>query len=131
MTEYLNTNIESGNSTNISAQMDSNDAINVAPTMKSELDDSVYAIIGGVPVAVPAEATHVLQDSRGNWYWATRKPRLAKGDWSPYKSPIQIASPDGTLLPRILQTPINGDWKKSLQSTIKKSELPQEAIHIQ
>jgi len=84
----------------------------------------VYAVVSGIPVELPKKAKYICQDRRGSWFFCMRKPRIKNGDWTPNKVPIQVANSSGTLLVQVLQTPVVGSWKKTLQTTVKKCQLP-------
>lgn len=82
---------------------------------------SVYAVISGVPIELPEEAKYVVQDKRGCWFHAQRKPRPDSGDWSANKVPIQLISSKGELLPKVLITPVSEEgWQNTVQQTIRR-----------
>lgn len=85
---------------------------------------NVYTIIDGIPIALPQDAKYVCQDKRGCWFYCARRPRIKDGDWTPNKHPIQLQTASGQLTSRVLITDPKGPWKKTLQTTIKKAQLP-------
>lgn len=81
-----------------------------------------FAIIEGVPIALPPEAKYVVQDMRGCWFYANRKPRKKEGDWTPLKHPIQINTSQG--YQRVLRTDPMVNWEDSIQMIVTESYLP-------
>ncbi len=76
----------------------------------------VFAMIGGKKVFLPPEANFVRQDSRGLWFYSTRKPRISEGDWSPNKTCICCQTKGGYV--RVLQTETTVPWLETCQRTI-------------
>lgn len=96
--------------------------LSATQTVREEAN--VYAIIGGVPVGLPNDARYICQDVRGCWYFCNRKPRVKDNDWTPNKTPIQPHSPHGRLKASVVMTEVNPNWANTLQSTIKRAQLP-------
>ncbi|MFA0809542.1 hypothetical protein [Microbulbifer epialgicus] len=86
----------------------------------------VYAIIEGIPIALPSKAKYICQDRRGCWFFCTRRPRIKDGDWTPNKVPIQMINESGRLIAKVLITSPNINWTKTLQTTIKRAQLPMQ-----
>lgn len=82
----------------------------------------VYAVIDGIPIALPKDAKFVCQDKRGCWYYCARRPRIKGGDWTPNKTPIQVKNVKGHT--RVLQTDVKMPWEHTLQSAVKRAHLP-------
>jgi len=85
---------------------------------------NVYAIIDGIPIALPKDAKYICQDKRGCWFYCARRPRIKDGDWTPNKNPIQLRNDRGHITARVLITDTKSSWTKTLQSTIKRTQLP-------
>ncbi|MFV0275718.1 MAG: hypothetical protein ACK5HY_00805 [Parahaliea sp.] len=77
----------------------------------------VFAVIGGKKVYLPAEARYVMQDYRGLWFYSTRKPRTAEGDWTPNKTSICCRTEGGYV--RVLRTDPQVPWLDTCQRTIR------------
>jgi hypothetical protein len=77
----------------------------------------VYAVIDGKKVYLPSEATYVMQDRRGLWFYSSRKPRLKEGDWTPNKTSISCRTDRGYV--RALITDSNVPWLDSCQRTVR------------
>jgi hypothetical protein len=86
----------------------------------------VYAIIEGIPIALPRNAKYICQDKRGCWFFCARRPRIKDGDWTPNKTPIQIINDRGQLTARVLITDAKPHWANTLQTTIKRAQLPMQ-----
>ena len=86
---------------------------------------SVYAVVEGIPIALPDDAKCIVQDKRGCWFYCKRKPRIKHADWTPNKVPIQLRDHSGNLLPQVLKTNSFTPWQDSMQLTVKKAQLPQ------
>ena len=77
----------------------------------------VYAVIDGKKVYLPPEATYVMQDRRGLWFYSSRKPRLKEGDWTPNKTSISCKTERGYV--RALKTESNVPWLDTCQRTVR------------
>lgn len=86
----------------------------------------VYAIIEGIPIALPGDAKYICQDKRGCWFFCARRPRIKDGDWTPNKTPIQLMNERGQLSARVLITDTKSNWSTTLQTTIKRAQLPMQ-----
>ena len=84
----------------------------------------VYAVIDGIPIALPTKAKYIFQDKRGCWFFCTRRPRIKDGDWTTNKEPIQERSDGGNLLARVLMTDVDSSWANTLQTTVTRAHLP-------
>lgn len=51
--------------------------------------DGLPVVIDGVELLLPTDAKHIMQDSRGLWFYSSKPPRASIncGDWSPHKTP--------------------------------------------
>lgn len=81
-----------------------------------------FAIIEGIPIELPWDAKFIVQDKRGCWFYASRRPRIKEEDWTPKKHPIQIFTAQGHQ--RVLQTDVVNSWENSLQMIVTKNNLP-------
>ncbi len=77
----------------------------------------VYAVIDGKKVFLPADATYVMQDCRGLWFYSKRKPRVKEGDWTPNKVSISCRTDRGYV--RALKTDTNIPWLDTCQRTVR------------
>lgn len=95
--------------------------LTITPTAvleKSSTDElEVYAVIDGKKVYLPPEATYVMQDRRGLWFYSSRKPRLKEGDWTPNKTSISCKTERGYV--RALKTDSNVPWLDTCQRTVR------------
>jgi hypothetical protein len=95
--------------------------LTITPTGILDKDSSqeleVYAVIDGKKVFLPPEATYVMQDRRGLWFYSKRKPRLKEGDWTPNKVSISCRTDRGYL--RALKTDSNVPWLETCQRTVR------------
>ncbi len=95
--------------------------LTITPTAMLEKDSSneleVYAVIDGKKVYLPPEATYVMQDRRGLWFYSSRKPRLKEGDWTPNKTSISCKTERGYV--RALKTESNVPWLDTCQRTVR------------
>ncbi|MEH6515621.1 MAG: hypothetical protein V7742_02985 [Halioglobus sp.] len=84
----------------------------------SQLDGiEVFAVIEGRKVFLPDDAKYVMQDRRGIWFYAARKPRPTEGDWTPNKTSIACLTDKGTV--RAMQTETNMPWLDTCQRTVR------------
>ncbi len=85
-----------------------------------------YAVIAGERVALPVDAKFYFQDKRGLWFWSSRKPRVMDGDWTPNKTPVQVANEKG--FNRCLITPLldasKNAWKDTVMRTVNLENRP-------
>ena len=95
--------------------------LTITPTADMTKDSSaaleVYAVIDGKKVYLPQEATYVMQDRRGLWFYSSRKPRLKEGDWTPNKTSISCRTERGYV--RALKTESNIPWLDTCQRTVR------------
>ena len=95
--------------------------LTITPTAvleKNSTDElEVYAVIDGKKVYLPPEATYVMQDRRGLWFYSSRKPRLKEGDWTPNKTSISCKTDRGYV--RALKTDSNVPWLDTCQRTVR------------
>ena len=77
----------------------------------------VFAVIDGRKVFLPAEAKYVMQDRRGLWFYASRKPRTTEGDWTPNKTSIACLTDKGYV--RALKTDTSIPWLDTCQRTVR------------
>jgi hypothetical protein len=95
--------------------------LTITPTAVMENDPSseleVYAVIDGKKVYLPEEATYVMQDRRGLWFYSSRKPRLKEGDWTPNKISISCRTERGYV--RALKTDSSVPWLDTCQRTVR------------
>ena len=77
----------------------------------------VFAVIEGRKVFLPSEAKYVMQDKRGLWFFAARKPRPTEGDWTPNKSSIACLTDRGYV--RALKTETSIPWLDTCQRTVR------------
>ena len=78
----------------------------------SETEASRYITIGGKRCELAPKATYVMQDRRGLWFQATRKPRIFDNDWTPNKVPLVAKTEQGFV--RAVQTPVRRPWKEAV-----------------
>ena len=95
--------------------------LTITPTANLDRDPAeeieVYAVIDGKKVYLPSEATYVMQDCRGLWFYSKRKPRLKEGDWTPNKVSISCRTDRGYV--RALRTESNVPWLDTCQRTVR------------
>ncbi len=84
---------------------------------KTAAELEVFAVIEGKKVYLPTEAKYVMQDCRGLWFYSTRKPRTAEGDWTPNKTSICCRTDRGYV--RVLKTDTRVPWLDTCQRTIR------------
>ncbi len=92
-------------------------------------DLEVYAVIEGKKVYLPSDATYVMQDRRGLWFYSKRKPRLKEGDWTPNKVSIACRTDKGYV--RALQTDSNVPWLDTCQRTVRVVSKGGERLPIE
>ncbi len=95
--------------------------LTITPTAMLERNQTdeleVYAVIDGKKVFLPPEATYVMQDRRGLWFFSKRKPRLKEGDWTPNKTSISCKTDRGYV--RALKTDSAVPWLDTCQRTVR------------
>ncbi len=95
--------------------------LTITPTAGTEKNPEeeleVYAVIGGKKVFLPSEATYVMQDRRGLWFYSKRKPRPKEGDWTPNKTSISCVNDQGFV--RALRTDVELPWLQTCQRTVR------------
>ena len=95
--------------------------LTITPSAKLDKNPSdeleVYAVIDGKKVYLPPEATYVMQDCRGLWFYSSRKPRIKEGDWTPNKTSISCRTDKGYV--RALKTDANMPWLDTCQRTVR------------
>ena len=97
---------------------------NLSARKEVQKEANVYAIIEGIPIALPSDAKYICQDKRGCWFYCARRPRIKDGDWTPNKNPIQLHNEKGNITARVLITNTMASWTNTLQTTIKRTQLP-------
>jgi hypothetical protein len=95
--------------------------LTITPTAMLEKNPTdeleVYAVIEGKKVFLPPEATYVMQDRRGLWFYSSRKPRIKEGDWTPNKTSISCRTDRGYV--RALKTDSAVPWLDTCQRTVR------------
>ena len=95
--------------------------LTITPTAMMEKPSSneleVYAVIEGKKVFLPVDATYVMQDRRGLWFYCSRKPRIKEGDWTPNKTSISCRTDKGYV--RALKTDAALPWLETCQRTVR------------